>query len=115
RGKSTASGGKFFFPAPDARTHDGIPRVERSAILSARVHFDIRAEERSAFDVVGLDGFHLLAQVVLRDVEEARSRRESGWLPILAAGGRRADIADGLADLRLLLGNLARPAALRVH
>src|SRR5207302_870209 len=98
-------GGKLFFPAPDARTRDGIPCVERSAIRSARVHLDIRAEERSSFDVVGLEGFHLLAEVVLRNVEQARSRRECGWLPVLAAGRRRADVADGLANLRLLLGN----------
>src|SRR5205823_5696262 len=83
--------------------------VERSAIpAGARIHLGIRAEERSAFDVVGLERFHLLAEVVLRNVKQARLGRERGWLPVFAAGRRRADVADGLLDRRSLVGDVAR-------
>ena len=44
--------------------------------MAIRVHLDVGAEERRALDVVGIDGFHVLAKVVLRDVEQACPRRE---------------------------------------
>src|ERR1051326_7592297 len=76
RGQRAAAGGKLFFAAPDFCARDWIPGGEGAAIRSAvAVHLHIRADERGPLDVVRLDGFHFLAEVVLRDVEQEERKR----------------------------------------
>src|SRR5205085_5056154 len=98
----TAPGGELLLQAPDLSAGDRIPRVELAAVTSrSRVHLDVCADERRPLDVVGLDALLVLAEVVVRNVEKTRVRREGRWLPVLPARRRRADVANDSADAGL--------------
>src|SRR6185503_17517520 len=94
----------------------GIPGSDLAAMSSGPgVHPDVRADEGRSLDVIGLEALEILAEIVVRDVEKPGPWRERRGLPVLAAGRRRADVADDASDLRFLLRDLFRPARLQVH
>src|SRR5213078_419512 len=60
---------ELLFQAPDLRAANRIPRVELAAMAAgARVHLDVRSDERRYLDVVRLHALFVLAEVVVRDV-----------------------------------------------
>ena len=94
---------------------DGIPSAEFAAMTSeAGPHLELRSDVRRAGDVAGLRDKRVLAEVLLRDVEQPGARRPGGRLPVLRARRRRADIADDLADFRSLLRVVAQRATLEI-
>ena len=76
-----------------------------------RVHPRVGPDVGCAGDVARLHAFEIHAEILVRNVEETRARRPRRRLPVLGAGGRRADLSHDLAELRLLLVVVDEPAA----
>src|SRR6185437_3394592 len=75
---------------------DRIPGGKESAIAArASVHADVHADIRRSGDVIRLGALFFEAEIVMGDIDKAGLRGKGRWLPVLAAGRGRADIAHG--------------------
>src|SRR5437762_3312967 len=78
---------KVFFDRPYLPRVDGIPGIELAAMAAGTsVHFYTHTNVRSAGDVVRLHSLFVLAEVLMRDVEESRQWRVRRRLPVFRSG-----------------------------
>src|SRR6266404_8853148 len=78
---------EIFVDRPHCTLGDRVPRRDETTITGAwtALHFDDGAHVGSARNEARRHDFFVLAQVLVRDVEEARPGRPSRGLPVLAA------------------------------
>ena len=100
---------------PDLGPLHGIPGHEFAAIAAGPgIHVDGGADIGRAGDIAHLRRLPIHAEMLMRDVDQLRARRPGGGLPVLGAGGRRADILDIAAEGRRLVRIGDHPARLQI-
>ena len=80
----------------------------------SRIHLDRCADVRRACDVTRRCRLLFLTEILVRNVDPSRALGVRRRLPVLCAGRRRTDIANDLADHRLLVRGVAQSAGLQV-
>src|SRR5436190_1037056 len=107
---------KILAYLPGGALRDRVPGLEHAAIPARpRIHLHVRAQVRRSLDVVSRSRLLVLAQVLVRDIDEAGLRRVRSRLPVLATTGVRTNVVHHFADNWLLGLDEAKSARGEIH